>query len=190
MTMERAEAYKTLRLDPSADGHMVDSAYWSLVRQAQLRGSQETDAGQDIDKLNEAYQTLKPGSGPPQAPPGHLAAAPLHRASTESSGEVIDRIADWVAEEGLRVRTRWAGRNPEIALIGGAAVFLFLLATISGAHFAAALLGLAVAAAGIWAPWRGDAGHASASEHHQVAHVQRAEEPTPIARRAPRSRRS
>jgi len=60
--MERAQAFKTLRLDQSADGQMVESAYWTLVRQAQHRAARDPEAHVDIDALNDAYQTLTPDS--------------------------------------------------------------------------------------------------------------------------------
>jgi hypothetical protein len=145
--MERAQAYKTLRLDQSADGQMVETAYWTLVRQAQGRASRDTDANRDIDALNEAYQTLTPdGRGKPLASP---------RAADAGTGiALLDWFADWCADQALRTRMRWAHRNPEIALIGGAVLVLMLLALGAGASALSVFMVVLVVCAAIWAPWR------------------------------------
>lgn len=150
--MERAEAFKILRLDQSADGRMVEHAYWTLVRQAQSRGAGDLEAGHEIDKLNEAYTALSPD--------GKLAGPLMHHGAaytTAANGTgiaILDWFADWAADEALRTRARWQGRNPEIAIIGGGALFLFLLAVGAGASLMATFLGAAIIMAAIWAPWR------------------------------------
>ena len=57
--MERAQAYQTLNLHPSADGQMVADAYWRLVRSAQADGDSAA-AHDTIERLNDAYTTLTP----------------------------------------------------------------------------------------------------------------------------------
>lgn len=145
--MQRAQAFKTLRLDQSADGQMVESAYWTLVRQAQHRASRDPDAHLDIDALNEAYQTLSPDSrGKPMA---------TTRAAAAGTGiALLDWFADWCAEQALRTRVRWAHRNPEIAIMGGAVIVLMLLALSAGASALNVFLVVGVIAVAIWAPWR------------------------------------
>ena len=144
--MERAEAFKTLRLDQSADGHMVENAYWTLVRQAQRRAEREPAAYADIEQLNEAYGALTPEA----APLAMRKWSPPARKATS----MVDAVADWFAEEALRTRARWPGRNLEIALIGGGALALAFLALAAGTSFWGVLLTFAVICAGIWAPWR------------------------------------
>lgn len=144
--MDRAEAFKTLRLDQSADGHMVENAYWTLVRQAQRRAEREPAAYTEIEQLNAAYGALAPEAAPLQmrkwAPPARKATS------------MFDAVADWFAEEALRTRARWPGRNLEIALIGGGALALTFLALAAGTSFWGVLLAFIVIFAGIWAPWR------------------------------------
>lgn len=144
--MERAEAFKTLRLDPSADGHMVENAYWTLVRQAQRRAEREPAAYGDIEQLNEAYGALTPEA----APLAMRTWSPRARKATS----VFDAVADWFAEEALRTRARWPGRNLEIALIGGGALALAFLALAAGTSFWGVLVTFGLVCAGIWAPWR------------------------------------
>jgi hypothetical protein len=67
---------------------------------------------------------------------------------------LLDAFADWVSAEALRTRVRWSGRNPEIALIGGAAIVLMVLAIGAGASLAATFIVVGVLLAAIWAPWR------------------------------------
>lgn len=145
--MERFEAFKTLRLDPSADGHMVETAYWSLVRGAQERGNQDIEAAYEIERLNEAYAALQPD--------GRRYHAPQRRMAGQGTGlEFIDDAADWLAEEAQRTRERWADRNPEIAMIAVASLVLMVLALGAGASLLATFIAAAVVFAGIWAPWR------------------------------------
>ena len=147
MVMESAEAFRALRLDPSADGAMVQSAYWMLVRQAQDRGGRDAQAGEEIDRLNEAYATLRPGER--QYTPRPVAAT-----ATTSGSELIDRVVDWLSDEALRTRIRWAGRNAEIAIIGGAALFLAIIALAAGTSFWLVALAVLLIFGTIWAPWR------------------------------------
>jgi hypothetical protein len=145
--MDKAQAFKTLRLDQSADGHMVENAYWTLVRQAQVRAGNDVAAQQDIEALNEAYQVLTPDArGKP---------LPSPRAQAAGTGiALLDWFADWCADQALRTRQRWAQRNPEIALIGGAALALMLIALSEGASALTVFLVVGVICAAIWAPWR------------------------------------
>lgn len=148
--MERIEAFRTLRLEPTADGQMVEHAYWNLARQAQDRVNTDAEARIEIERLNAAYNVLVPhAAGPkPQAP------AP---AAAQGSGlEFLDGIVDWLAVQALRTRKRWANRNPEIAMIGGGALVLTLLAIGAGASLIAIFLAVCVICAAIWAPWRRD----------------------------------
>jgi hypothetical protein len=144
--MERTEAFKTLRLDQSADGRMVEHAYWTLVRQAQGRGSDEIAAKAEIDSLNRAYALLSPDG---------KRAAPLRHATLQAGpAPVAERIADWLAEEALRARARWSHRNPEIAVIGLAVVVLMFLALSAGASVFLTFFAVFVVLAAVWAPWR------------------------------------
>ncbi len=145
--MERNDAFKALRLDQSADGRMVENAYWTLVRQAQRRGENPTEAGHEIDRLNEAYALLSPerrtsGRAPAAVRP-HASSVPL-----------LDGIADWFAEEALRTRARWSRRNPEIGIIGGATLLLMVLALGAGASVWATFVATLLTFVAIWAPWR------------------------------------
>ena len=145
--MERAQAFKTHRLDQSADGQMVETAYWTLVRQAQSRAGRDTEATVDIDALNDAYATLTPDAR----------GKPMTRVAPQASGTgvaILDWFADWCADQALRTRMRWANRNPEIALIGGATIVLMLLALGAGASALSVFMVVGVVIAAIWAPWR------------------------------------
>jgi len=144
--MDRAQALKTLRLDGSADGRTVESQYWNLVRQAQERAGRDPDSQVEIDQLNAAYGAL--------APDARMRAARPAQAAASSGVEWLDRFADWVSAEALRTRERWAGRNPEIALIGGGAAALMLLAIGAGASLAATFLTAGLVSVAIWSPWR------------------------------------
>jgi len=145
--MDRTQALKTLRLDDSADGRTVESAYWNLVRRAQHRAETEAEAQQEIELLNEAYGALAPASRTARsAPEGH--------AYNGSGLAILDAFADWVAAEALRTRVRWAGRNPEIAVIGGTALALMAVALAAGASVAATFIIAGLLFAAVWAPWR------------------------------------
>jgi hypothetical protein len=144
--MERAEAFKTLRLDQSADGRMVEHAYWTLVRQAQRRTDDEFEIGHEIDSLNEAYAVLSPDA---------RQAAPQRRGGVPEAGAAfVDRLGDWIAEEALRTRARWAGRNPEVGFIAAAAFVLMILSLGAGASVLATFACALVVFAAVWAPWR------------------------------------
>ncbi|HEX5480727.1 MAG TPA: hypothetical protein VFY79_13510 [Dehalococcoidia bacterium] len=149
--MDRSQAYETLNLHPSADGAMVADAYWRLVRGAQANGD-TPEAAAKIERLNEAYATLNPKSAPPR-PQVQGGAAVLQQA--QGSGVwVLDVFADWVVEQARLTRARWPGRNLEIGLIGGAALFLLLLAVGAGASLLLSFAAAVVALVAIWAPWR------------------------------------
>ena len=146
--METTEAYRTLRLDPSADGSMVQSAYWALVRKARDRGARDLDARAEIDRLNDAYSTLQPGANRYDPSPARgLSPPPV-------GTEFVDRAVDWLSEEALRTRYRWSGRNAEIAVIGGTALFLMIVALASGSSFWLVALSAVLIFGAIWAPWR------------------------------------
>jgi len=145
--MDRAQALKTLRLDGSADGRTVESQYWNLVRQAQERAGRDPESEAEIDRLNAAYGALAPDART-------RAVRPAQAAAVSSGAEWLDRFADWVAAEALRTRERWDGRNPEIALIGGGAGVLMVLAIGAGASLAATFVAAALVCAAIWSPWR------------------------------------
>ena len=148
--MERAEAFKTLRLDVSADGRMVENAYWTLVRQAQRRAANDGDAGGEIDRLNEAYTML--------APDAHVVERPrATRPAGESGGtgvEFLDGFADWCADEWGKIRERWVGRNLEVGVIGGSALIMLLFAVGAGANLFGVFAPMLAILVTIWAPWR------------------------------------
>lgn len=146
--MNRTEALNTLRLDESADGRTVESAYWTLVRRAQRRAETDTDAQTEIDRLNEAYGALAPADRPRRW---------ATQAGTSGGGmgfAMLDAFADWVAAEAFRTRARWSGRNPEIAMIGGSGVVLAAVALGAGASVAVTFVAAGVLLAAIWSPWR------------------------------------
>ena len=143
--MERTEAFKTLRLDSSADGRMVENAYWTLVRQAQRRSNGAETAG-EIDQLNEAYTILSPDA--------RTVVRPVMQTTGGSGVAFLDGFADWCAEEALRTRQRWAHRNPEIAVIAGAALVMLLFAVGAGASLPGVFLPMILILGAIWAPWR------------------------------------
>lgn len=145
--MDRAEAYKTLRLHEAAEGEMVQTAYWTLVRQARDRASHDTQARLAIDGYNEAYATLAPGARFYQPPPPKVEAPP-------QGTEILDRAADWLSEEALRTRARWEHRNPEIGAILGVTLFLMVIALGAGASFWLVTLSVLAVLAAIWSPWR------------------------------------
>ena len=149
--MDRAQAYRTLRLDQSADGHMVESAYWTLVRRAQAQAESDPSAMQEIEELNQARVVLSPDAMHP-APQGAPAVRPQQPAS--SGVGILDAAADWVNEEAQRTRERWRGRNPEIGVIGAVTIIMMVMALIAGASYLLVLLATAVVLVSIWAPWR------------------------------------
>lgn len=145
--MDRAEALDTLRLDESADGRTIESAYWNLVRRAQERASGDVSATEDVERLNEAYGTLVP----------HGRRLAVLRANSDEPGTgvpILDGFADWISNEALRTRLRWPNRNPEIALIGGGAAVLMVLALGAGASLLSTFIAAGVVFVGVWSPWR------------------------------------
>jgi hypothetical protein len=144
--MDKTAAFKTLRLDQSADGHMIESAYWTLVRRAQSRGGE--DGSREIEDLNEAYTVLSPDAR--MMMPERASSGPYAQAAYG----ILDTVADWVNDEAMRTRKRWPHRNPEIALIGGAALVLIVLALGAGASCWGVFVTAAVILGAIWAPWR------------------------------------
>jgi hypothetical protein len=56
--MSDRDYYEILGLTPSADGAMVDQAYWHLVRKYQSLAATNARAQYMIDELNEAYGVL------------------------------------------------------------------------------------------------------------------------------------
>jgi hypothetical protein len=149
--MDRRDAFRTLQLDESADGQMVESAYWLLVRKAQERGRRDFAARMEIEKLNEAYATLQPDGRPFSAPENEPR---YSEASPPPGTEIIDRAVDWIGEEALRTRKRWPHRNPEIAVIAGVTLVLSFIALGAGASFWMVLLCIALVFGAVWAPWR------------------------------------
>ena len=145
--MDRAEAFKTLSLDESADGQMVQTAYWTLVRQAQDRAASDLSARAQVERYNQAYALLSPGARmftPP--PPRESGAAP-------AGTEFIDRAVDWLSEEAQRTRLRWPGRNAEILAICVATLVLMLVALSAGASFWFTMICVLAVFVAVWAPW-------------------------------------
>jgi hypothetical protein len=169
--MDRAEAYKTLRLDESADGQMVQTAYWMLVRQAQDRGRHDSKARWEIDRYNEAYAALAPDAQR-YTPTGPRAEAP------PAGTEILDRLVDWLSEEALRARARWAHRNPEIGVILGVTLFLTTVALGAGASFWLVMGSVLLIMGAIWAPWRRvTAGHPEGDDREPATHARPSAEP-------------
>ncbi len=177
--MDRAEAYKILRLDEAAEGDMVQAAYWSLVRQAQDRSHGEASARQDIDACNEAYTTLAPGARIYAPQPQRVQAAAQ---GTGTGTEIIDRAVDWLSEEALCTRARWAHRNPEIGVMLGVTLFLMVIALGAGASFWLVAASVLATLAAIWSPWRRVA--AIPSEPPEVQEPATRPEPPPSRRDA------
>lgn len=146
--MERAEALDMLRIAPDAVGDEISDAYWRRARKLQHRAGDDLDAKTELERLNAAYTALAP-KGVQKMP---RAIAPS--ASTRAGVAVLDVLANWVADEALRTRQRWTGRNPEIALMGGAALVLIVLAIGAGASLIGTFGAAIVLCAAIWAPWR------------------------------------
>jgi len=148
--MDRTQALKTLELGPAADGRSVEEAYWARVRRAQARAETDEAAFLEVEALNEAYASLAPHI---EAMNTARAVAPsARRASAGTSA--LDSIVDWLFEEGQRTRRRWSRRNPEIALIGGAAAVLAFVALAAGASLVSVAVATVVLCAAIWSPWR------------------------------------
>ena len=147
--MDRTEALKALDLGPAADGRSVEKAYWARLRRAQARADIDERACREVEALNEAYASLAPHG---EAMKSAQAAAPTRRVTGERS--TLDSIVDWLFEEAERTRRRWSRRNPEIALVGGAALALAFLALDAGAALASVAAALIVACVAIWSPWR------------------------------------
>jgi len=150
--MERAEAFTTLRLDTTADGALVESAYWHLVREAQ-QGGDTIETLEEIERLNAARDVLVP-RGQRREQVRHSGAAAAVESGGGSGIAFLDAFADWVSAEALRTRLRWPGRNLEIGLIGGAAIVLMVLAIGAGASVAATFISAGLVFTAIWAPWR------------------------------------
>ena len=161
--MNRAQALKTLNLTEGCDGHDVETSYWTLVRHAQARDD-EASASREVEQLNRAYALLAPAPGPmvmaPRKPPpgrrtAFTSSAQGTAASARASGEnVVDTLLAWFGTEAARVRERWSGRNPEIALISGAVVALAVLSLAAGASVVVVLICMVLVALGVWSPWR------------------------------------
>lgn len=157
--MTRTEALKVLRLSANADGHAIEQSYWSLVRRAQA-GKGGSDQ-RDIDRLNDAYSLLAPEPEEMARTAVRQSLASSHTVAVrrpQSPAEPVvfpgDAAFDWIGAEAARVRQRWSGRNPEIAMISGAGIVLVVLSFIAGAAVVPVVICLAVIIAGLWAPWR------------------------------------
>ncbi len=148
--MDRAEAFKTLSLDESADGQMVQTAYWTLVRQAQDRGATDPSARAQVERYNEAYTLLSPGARTFTPPP------PREAGQAPAGTEWIDRAVDWLSDEAQRTRLRWPGRNAEILVICVATLVLMLVALSAGASFWLTMLCVLAVFVAVWAPWHRD----------------------------------
>lgn len=153
--MERTQAFKTLRLHETADGEMVQTAYWTLVRQAQNRAGSDIGARAEVEALNEAYATLQP-DGRRKEPAAPVRSGPARAEAGEppAGTEWLDRAVNWLSDQALRTRQRWAGRNPEIAVIAGTALVLAFVALAEGVSFWIFVVCLVLIFGAIWAPWR------------------------------------
>ena len=97
--MNRTEALSTLRLDTTADGALVESAYWHLVQEAQ-RGGDTIETFEEIERLNAARDTLAPNGrrGAPMQTAGGGAAAP---AEEKTAFDVV--LASAAADKKIQV---------------------------------------------------------------------------------------
>jgi hypothetical protein len=145
--MERTEAFRALQLEPGADGQEVTHAYWALVREAQERAAVEPRARSEIDRLNDAYAALVPNGS-------RFAVRRAAARDRAPQPPRVDGMIAWIGDEALRTRERWSHRNPEIAMIGGGALSLGLLALVAGAPLLGVGGSLALVFGAIWAPWR------------------------------------
>ena len=66
----------------------------------------------------------------------------------------MDAVLEGLADEAARVRERWVGRAPELALLAGPVVVLTVFALASGANVFVAVACVVAAAVGVWCPWR------------------------------------
>lgn len=148
--MNRAQALKTLKLEPTADGHSVEEAYWQSVRSAQARAETDEAARLEVEALNDAYASL--------APQVEAMKSARRLASTTRRGSggalSLDSIVDWLAAEAGRTRRRWSRRNPEIAVAGVGAAVLAVLALDAGASLMVVGVTVLAVCAAIWSPWR------------------------------------
>jgi hypothetical protein len=55
---ELLEAYELLGVGPEADAQTVEAAYWRLAKQLALRRRSDAFAGEKLDQINWAYQTV------------------------------------------------------------------------------------------------------------------------------------
>ena len=55
---ELDEAYELLGVGPDADAQTVEAAYWRLAKQFALRRRSDAFAGEKLDQINWAYQTV------------------------------------------------------------------------------------------------------------------------------------
>ena len=147
--MDRSQAYETLNLHPSADSAMVADAYWRMVRIAQGEGD-TPETQRAIERLNEAYAALNPKSAPR---PPRMQAGQAALQQIRALGWALDVFADWWSSRHVYA-SALARPEPQLGLIGGATLFLMLLAVSAGASILLSFVAALVVAAAIWAPWR------------------------------------
>lgn len=145
--MNKRKAYKVLCVAPSADGRLVEQAYWHLAHRYRAELDHDGEAEERLKELNEAYSVLTAHG---EARPVELVKASL-RPRPEP---LVDVIVVWARQLAESTATRWAGHGVEIAVLTACLVVLAALALLDGASLIWTLLVLAVASVTIWSPWR------------------------------------
>lgn len=146
--MNKRQAYKVLCVAPSADGRLVEQAYWHLAHRYQDELDHNGEAKERLQELNEAYSVLTAHG---EAEPVELVKPSPPPRPGPGLGEVFALWARQVAES---TAARWAGHGVEIAVLTACLVVLAALAVLDGASLIWTLLVLAVALVTIWSPWR------------------------------------
>jgi hypothetical protein len=146
--MNKRQAYKVLCVAPSADGRLVEQAYWHLAHRYRDELNHDGEAKERLKELNEAYSVLTDH--------GEAEPVELVKASPPPRPEPVlaEVVAVWARRLAESTAARWAGHGVEIAVLTACLVVLAALAVLDGASLIWTLLVLAVALVTIWSPWR------------------------------------
>jgi hypothetical protein len=145
--MNKRQAYKVLCVAPSADGRLVEQAYWHLAHRYRDDLDHNGEAKERLKELNEAYSVLTAHG---EAEPVELVKASPPRPEPA----LAEVVAIWARQVAESTAARWAGHGVEIAVLTACLVVLAALAVLDGASLIWTLLVLAVALVTIWSPWR------------------------------------